>query len=98
MDIVAIISEYNPFHKGHLYQIKELKKILPDANIVSVMSPNFVQRGYPATFDKYTRGKCAVDAGIDLALSMPLVSALLSAEGFAESGVRIAKKIGAGRN
>lgn len=95
MDIVAIVSEYNPFHKGHKYQIDEIKKIIPDSSIISVMSPNFVQRGYPAVYDKYTRGECAVRSGADLAVSMPQVFAVLSAEGFAEGGVRIASKLGA---
>lgn len=27
MHKIGIIAEYNPFHNGHLYQIKEIKKI-----------------------------------------------------------------------
>ena len=95
MDTVAIISEYNPFHKGHMYQISQVKKVLNHPTVVSLMSPNFVQRGYPALLDKFTRGECAIRGGVDLSLSIPLVFALLSAEGFAESGVRIAHKLGA---
>ena len=26
MHKIGIIAEYNPFHNGHLYQIKEIKK------------------------------------------------------------------------
>lgn len=78
---------------GHKYQINELKRLHPDASISTLMSPNFVQRGEPALFDKYTRGKCAVENGVDLALSMPLVFALLSAEGFAEGGVKLASAL-----
>ncbi len=94
-DITAIICEYNPFHKGHHYQINQVKKLFPDTCLVSVMSPNFVQRGQPAVFDKFVRGECAVRCGADLAVSMPQVFALLSAEGFAEGGVRVAHKLGA---
>lgn len=95
MNTVAVISEYNPFHKGHKYQLDEIKRIFPDAVTISIMSPNFVQRGCPAVFDKYVRGECAVKGGADLALSMPQVHALLSAEGFAEGGIRLANELGA---
>ena len=94
MEKVAIISEFNPLHKGHEYLISEVKKRNPRAALISIMSPNFVQRGEPAIFDKYLRGECAVKCGCDLAISMPLPFAILSAEGFAESGVKIAKKMG----
>lgn len=95
MDVTAIICEYNPFHKGHEYQLNKVKELCPDTKIVSIMSPNFVQRGRPAVFDKFVRGECAVRCGADLAISMPQVFAILSAEGFAEGGVRLAKKLGA---
>lgn len=95
MDRIAIIAEYNPFHKGHKYQINEIKKERDNCSVISIMSPNFVQRGYPAVFDKYLRGECAVKSGVDLAVSMPIVFAILSAEGFAEAGVKLANKFGA---
>lgn len=95
MAITAIICEYNPFHKGHKYQIDSVKQNSSGDKVISVMSPNFVQRGRPAIFDKYVRGECAVKSGADLAVSMPQVFALLSAEGFAEGGVRLADALGA---
>ena len=95
MNTVAIISEYNPFHKGHKYQLDAIKHLCDNANIVCIMSPNFVQRGEPALFDKYARGQCAIAEGADLAVSMPMVHALLSAEGFAECGIHLAKRLGA---
>lgn len=95
MDITAIICEYNPFHKGHKYQIDKIKESYPDTVIISIMSPNFVQRGRPAIFDKFARGECAVRCGVDLAVSMPQVFSVQSAEGFAEGGVRLAKLLGA---
>lgn len=95
MDVTAIISEYNPFHNGHKYQIDAVKSRFPDTSVIAVMSPDFVQRGQPAVFDKYVRGRCAVSCGADLAVSMPLVFSLSSAEGFAEGGVRLARMMGA---
>ena len=45
MHKIGIIAEYNPFHNGHLYQIKEIKKRYPDSTIISVVSSSFTQRG-----------------------------------------------------
>ena len=33
MHKIGIIAEYNPFHNGHLYQIKEIKKRKMTQNI-----------------------------------------------------------------
>jgi len=90
----GIISEYNPFHNGHKYQIDLLKSKYPSAVTVSLMSPNFVQRGECAIFDKYQRAAAAVSAGVDVSLSIPLVFSVLSAEGYAEAGVRLAHSLG----
>ncbi len=48
----AIIAEYNPFHKGHLYHINKTKEKTGDSNIIAIMSGNFTQRGEPAILDK----------------------------------------------
>lgn len=91
---VGIISEYNPFHAGHAYQISEVRKIFPDAKIISVMSGNFTQRGTPAIFNKFVRAKFAVEGGCDLVLELPFVSAVRSAQDFARGGIRILKNLG----
>ena len=51
MKISGIICEYNPFHNGHLYHVRETRKN-GATHIVSVMSGNFVQRGDTAIMDK----------------------------------------------
>ena len=72
MATVAIISEYNPFHNGHEYQIKKIKEELgEDTKIIAVMSGSFTQRGECAVFDKATRAKCAVLGGVNLVLELP---------------------------
>ena len=60
----GIVCEYNPFHNGHLHQIKEIKKA-SDEPIICVMSGNFTQRGEVAIADKYARAKMALDGGAD---------------------------------
>lgn len=94
MHITAIITEYNPFHNGHLYQIKQIKKKHPDGKIIIVMSGNFAQRGIPCVTDKYTRAEMALASGVDLVLELPVVYATSSAERFAQSAVGILHKTG----
>ena len=72
MQTVGIIAEYNPFHKGHAYQIEEAKKAANADFAVVAMSGNFVQRGAPAIIDKYTRTKMALEGGADLVLELPV--------------------------
>ncbi|WP_099203005.1 nucleotidyltransferase [Miniphocaeibacter massiliensis] len=93
MTITAIISEYNPFHNGHLYQIQEIKKLKPGSKIVAIMSGNYVQRGEPALLEKYSRAKFAVESGVDLVLQLPTIYSLQSAENFALGGLKIIKAI-----
>lgn len=95
MKICAIISEYNPFHGGHLFQIQEIRRQMPDVQIVAILSGNYVQRGEPALWDKYFRAACAVQAsGPDLVVELPLTAALSSAENFARGGVQLAAALG----
>ena len=51
MKVVGIIAEYNPFHKGHEYQIRYAREILGADYIVIAMSGDFVQRGAPALME-----------------------------------------------
>ena len=56
MKTVAIISEYNPFHIGHEYQINCIRKEFgTDTRIIAIMSGNFTQRAETAILDKWGR-------------------------------------------
>lgn len=94
MPVAGIIAEYNPFHNGHLYQIKEVKKKFPDAPLVVAMSGNFLQRGEPASFDKWTRAKQALANGADLVVEMPVLACVQPADRFAFNGVSILASLG----
>lgn len=87
MKVYGIISEYNPFHNGHIYQIEQTKKETGATHIVAVMSGNFVQRGEPALLDKFKRAEIAVKNGVDLVIELPVRYSLANAEMFARSGV-----------
>ena len=93
MSVCAIICEYNPLHRGHLWQIRQAKQRF-DA-VVCIMSGSFVQRGEPAIMDKFTRSRWALSAGADAVIELPAVYSLQSAEGFAAGGVRMAAALGA---
>ncbi|MBO5494647.1 MAG: nucleotidyltransferase family protein [Eubacterium sp.] len=88
----GIICEFNPFHKGHKYLIDCVKK--DGDSVVCVMSGNYVQRGEPAVYDKFTRAKEAVKNGADLVIELPCVYSTKSAEGFAKYGVRLLEATG----
>ena len=87
MTVVGIIAEYNPFHEGHAYQIQKAKEQCGAEFAVVVMNGDFVQRGEPAIFDKYTRTKEALLGGADLIFELPVRFGLSSAGDFAMGGV-----------
>lgn len=94
MRTVGIIAEYNPFHTGHAYHIQKAKELSEADYAVVVMSPDFVQRGEPAVFDKYTRAHMALLNGADLVVELPLCYATGSAEYFAEGAVALLDRLG----
>lgn len=94
MRVCGIVAEYNPFHNGHRFQIEKIKEeVNPDA-IVAVISGNFIQRGLPALFDKWTRTKMALLNGVDLVIELPTYYAVSSAEYFATGGVGLLNSLG----
>ncbi|PRR84157.1 nucleotidyltransferase [Clostridium vincentii] len=94
MKITGIITEYNPFHLGHLYHLQKAKIDTKSEGIICIMSGNFVQRGTPALIDKWTRARMAVENGVDLVIELPLVYSISSAEGFSEGAVNILNSTG----
>lgn len=95
MKVAAIISEYNPFHNGHKYQIDKVRELIgEDTAIIAIMSGNFTQRGELAITDKTIRAKAACLCGVNLVLELPFPFSMSSAEFFAASGVRIANSLG----
>ena len=95
MRTAGIICEYNPFHPGHRFQIGEIRARLgADTAIVSLMSGNYVQRGEPAIFDKWSRAAAAVGQGADLVLELPITMAVSGAGYFAKGAVSCLERLG----
>ena len=92
--ILGIVSEYNPFHNGHVRHLEISRQLSKAAFTVAVMSGNFVQRGDTAIVDKWVRTEMALKAGIDLVIELPTVYALSSAENFADGAVKILNSLG----
>ena len=89
MKACGIIAEYNPFHKGHHYQIEQIRKQTDADVIVVAMSGNFVQRGEPAIENKWHRAKMALENGADLIVELPTLSSAQATDWFAAGGVGI---------
>ncbi len=98
MNVCGIIAEYNPFHNGHMYHIEETKRKTGCDAVVAVMSGNFIQRGVPALFDKWTRAKMALESGADLVIELPLYYSISSAEYFAQGSVSLLDGLGVVKN
>ncbi|HZK87956.1 MAG TPA: nucleotidyltransferase, partial [Anaerovoracaceae bacterium] len=94
MKVLGIIAEYNPFHNGHLYHLRESKKNIGADFVIAVMSGNFVQRGEPALINKWERAKVAVENGIDLVIELPVAFACNNSELFARGAVEILNGLG----
>ncbi|OCB00983.1 nucleotidyltransferase [Clostridium beijerinckii] len=92
--LTGIITEYNPFHKGHEYHLSKAKSDTNADGIVCVMSGNFMQRGIPAIIDKWKRAEMAIKNGVDLVLELPLVYSISSAEHFAFGSVSLLNSLG----
>lgn len=94
MKVTAVIAEYNPFHNGHLYQLRTIRTAEHADWIVVVLSGDFMQRGIPAIIDKYRRCQMALANGADLVFELPVYFALGSAEYFAQGAVSLIDKLG----
>ena len=94
MIVTGIIAEYNPFHNGHAYQIKQARQITQADYVVVVMSGDYVQRGTPAIMEKHLRARMALEHGADLVLELPVRFSTASARDFARGAVTILHDLG----
>ena len=94
MRTVGLITEYNPFHNGHLHHLQESLRVADAEASVAVMSGHFLQRGEPALIDKWARAEMALAAGVDLVLELPFSFACNSAPHFARGAVQSLNGLG----
>ena len=92
---IGIVAEYNPFHNGHLYQIRKIKEIFgEDVLVVVVISGDFVQRGEISFLDKWEKTQVNLECGIDLVVELPLYYSIQNAEIFSKMATRILDYLG----
>lgn len=92
--IIGLVAEYNPFHNGHLYQIKKIKELFPDSIIIALVSSSFTQRGDISILSKWDKTKIALDNNIDLIVEFPFAYATQSADIFGQSAITILNYLG----
>ena len=92
---IGIVAEYNPFHNGHLYQIRKIKEIFgEDVLVVVVISGDFVQRGEISFLDKWEKTQVSLGCGVDLVVELPLYYSIQNAEIFSRMATRILDYLG----
>ena len=89
MHVIGLIAEYNPFHKGHLYQINKIKEKYPNSLLVVVTSSSFTQRGNISLLNKWDKTKIALENNVDLVVELPFVYSTQSSDLFAEGAISI---------
>ncbi|MBE6636897.1 MAG: nucleotidyltransferase family protein [Ruminococcaceae bacterium] len=95
MKTVAVICEYDPFHRGHRQQIDLIRQTFgAETTVISLMSGNVVQRGRLAIYPKHVRAAAAIACGSDLVLELPAPYACASAESFAHGAVALLHRMG----
>jgi len=93
MKACGLIVEYNPFHNGHVYHIKQSRKISQADCLIAVMSGSFLQRGEPAITDKFSRAKSALKSGADIVLELPYAYSVQSSKLFAQGTITILNEL-----
>ncbi|ALC80953.1 nucleotidyltransferase [Bacillus gobiensis] len=94
MKAAGLVVEYNPFHNGHAYHLKEAIAQTESEVAIATMSGSFLQRGEPAIVSKISRTRMALQNGVDIIVELPYVYAVQKAETFAEGAVSILSSLG----
>ena len=95
MKVCGLVTEYNPFHEGHIKHIKQAKRLSKADVYIVAMSPNFVQRGEPSIECKQKRVNDALENGIDIIVEIPTIYAVESADIFAYAALHLLNDLGA---
>ncbi len=93
MNIIGIITEYNPFHNGHILHINKIKEKYPNSLIIAVINGYFTQRGTISVLNKEDKTKIALNNNIDIVIELPFVYGTQSADIFAYNSVKLLNEL-----
>ena len=94
MKIAGVIAEYNPFHSGHAYHLRETRARTGCDFVVVCMDGSYTQRGTAACLSKWDRARMALLCGADAVFELPALFAVRTADVFALGGVAILGGLG----
>lgn len=94
MKVCGIVTEYNPFHNGHLYHIEKAREKTRADVLVVAMSGNFLQRGEPSIVDKWDRASLALNHGADIVVEIPAAFSVQPADIFAKGSIELLMQLG----
>lgn len=89
MKIIGLITEYNPLHLGHIYQLTKIKELYPNSIIILITNATFTQRGEVSILNKWDKTKICLENNIDLIIELPFAYATQSADIFAKGALEI---------
>ena len=87
LSTVGIVAEFDPFHSGHAYLLRQARQVTGCGRVAVIMSGCFTQRGAPALLEPHVRARMALLNGADLVAALPAVWSLRDAEHFALGAV-----------
>ena len=93
MEKIGIIVEYNPFHNGHLYQLKKVKEMYPDSLIIVILNGYFMERGEISILTKEEKTKICLDYDVDIVVELPALYGTQSADTFAYQSIKILNEL-----
>lgn len=93
MEIIGVIVEYNPFHNGHLYQLKRIKELYKDSIIVLILNGYFLERGLVSLETKEEKTRLALKYGADIVVENPFIFGSNSADIFSKSALELLNEL-----
>lgn len=94
MKTVGITAEYDPFHNGHLYQLRRAKELAGADCAIVILGGDFLQRGMPGLYGKWIRTEMALAGGADLVIQLPHFYSCNSGQEYAGGAVSILDGLG----
>lgn len=94
MRIVGVVAEYNPFHRGHAYQLQAAREAAQADYVLAVMSGCFTQRGDAALLSPALRAEMALCSGADAVILLPALWSVRDAEHFALGSISLLASLG----